>query len=241
MKALVLAGGRGSRLESITETTNKCMLPLAGRPLIEHSLANALSAGVDEIVIVVGHLAEQIINSVGNCFEGVPVKYVIQWEQRGLVHAVECARATIEGADFMLFLADEVFVDPRHPEMIEMFMNEELAVLCGTIEVEDRTQITKTYSIITGSHDEIHRLIEKPANPMNDIMGTGNCVFTNRIFDYIATTPINQQRGEKELPDLIQCAIDDGQSVKHFLVGRLYVNVNTPDEIARAEQAVLQS
>lgn len=216
------------------------MLPLAGRPLIEHSLANALSAGVDEIVIVVGHLAEQIINAIGNAYDGVPVKYVIQWEQRGLVHAVECARETIDGADFMLFLADEVFVDPRHPEMIAMFEAEELAVLCGTILVSDRSQISKTYSIITGPDDMIHRLIEKPANPKNDIMGTGNCVFSNRMFEYIATTPINQKRGEKELPDLIQCAIDDGQAVKQFSVGRLYVNVNTPDEIERAERAVLQ-
>jgi dTDP-glucose pyrophosphorylase len=216
------------------------MLTLAGRPLIEHSLANALVAGADEIIIVVGHMAEQIINAFGNVYEGVPVKYVIQWEQRGLVHAVECARATIDGDDFMLFLADEVFVDPRHSEMIALFEREQLLVLCGTIVVEDRSQISKTYSIITGPSGEIHRLIEKPANPMNDIMGTGNCVFANKIFDYIDVTPINQQRGEKELPDLIQCAIDDGQAVKHFHVGRMYVNVNTPDEIALAERAVLQ-
>jgi dTDP-glucose pyrophosphorylase len=240
MKALVLAGGRGSRLESITVSINKCMLALAGRPLIEHSLANALAAGAEEIIIVVGHLAEQIINVFGNCYEGVPVKYVIQWEQRGLVHAVECARDTIDGADFMLFLADEVFVDPRHAEMIDLFERDQLVVLCGTIVVEDRSQISKTYSIITGPNDEIHRLIEKPANPMNDIMGTGNCVFANRIFDYIDATPINQKRNEKELPDLIQCAIDDGQPVKSFNVGRMYVNVNTPNEIARAEKAVLQ-
>lgn len=240
MKALVLAGGRGSRLESITVSINKCMLALDGRPLIEHSLANALAAGAEEIIIVVGHLAEQIINVFGNIYEGVPVKYVIQWEQRGLVHAVECARDMIDGADFMLFLADEVFVDPRHAAMIDLFERDQLAVLCGTIVVEDRSQISKTYSIITGSNDEIHRLIEKPDNPMNDIMGTGNCVFANRIFEYIDATPINQQRNEKELPDLIQCAIDDGQPVKYFNVGRTYVNVNTPNEIARAEQAMLQ-
>ena len=75
---------------------------------------------------------------------------------------------------------------------------------------------------------------------MNHTMGTGNCVFSKRIFDFIERTPINQQRGEKELPDLIQCAIDDGEPVKRFHIGDRYVNVNTPDEIGRAEDALGQ-
>lgn len=239
MKALVLAGGRGSRLEPLTDVTSKCMLPMAGRPLIEYSLDNALAAGADEVVVVVGHLAEQIINAYGNRYRDVPVKYVIQWEQRGLVHAIECARATLGDHDFMLFLADEVLVDPRHGEMQQVFERENLSVLCGVVTAEDRAQIRKTYSIITGADNAIHRLIEKPERPMNDIMGTGNCVFSHRIFDYLAQTPINQKRGERELPDLIQCAIDDGQAVKAFHVASRYVNVNTPDEIARAEQELL--
>lgn len=238
MKALILAGGRGSRLEPLTEATNKCMLPLAGRPLVEYSLENARLAGADEIVLLVGHLAEQIINAFGNVWQGLPIRYVIQWEQRGLVHAIECARPTIGDDDFMLFLADEVLIEPRHRTMIETFRSQDLCVLCGVIEVQDRSQISKTYAIIRGEDDTIYRLIEKPPRPMNDVMGTGNCVFSRRIFDYIERTPINQQRGEKELPDLIQCAIDDGQAVKAFFVGSRYVNVNTPDEIGRAEEAL---
>jgi dTDP-glucose pyrophosphorylase len=238
MKALILAGGRGSRLDSLTDATNKCMLPLAGRPLVEYSLENAIAAGVSEVVLVVGHLAEQIINAYGNVYQGTPIRYVIQWEQRGLVHAVECAREAIGDSDFMLFLADEVLIEPRHPEMMETFASQDLCVLCGVIEVDDRSQISKTYAIIRGEDDTIHRLIEKPDNPMNDVMGTGNVVFDNRIFDYIEHTPINQQRDEKELPDLIQCAIDDGQAVKAFFIGSRYVNVNTPDEIGRAEEAL---
>lgn len=242
MKALILAGGRGNRLEPITEQTNKCMLPLGGRPLIEYSLDNAVAAGVESIVVVVGWLAEQIINTYGNRYRDVPVRYVIQWEQKGLVHAIECSRHQIGESDFMLFLADEILMRPRHVEMIEKFRAEDLFVLCGVTEVEDRSQISKTYSIIAGEDDQrIYRLIEKPSRPMNDTMGTGNCVFSNGIFDYIAQTPINQKRGEKELPDLIQCAIDDGQPVKAFLVGDQYVNVNTVEEIARAEASLLHA
>lgn len=239
MKALILAGGRGNRLEHITEATNKCMVELNGKPLIEYSLENARAAGVDQIILVVGYLAEQIINAYGNSYHDVPIRYVIQWEQKGLVHAIDCARGQIGDADFMLFLADEILLEPQHAEMIAEFDAEKTFVLCGVTRVADRSQISKTYSIISDDNDRrIYRLIEKPARPMNDIMGTGNCVFSNRIFEYIDATPINQKRGEKELPDLIQCAIDDGRTVKAFFICNNYVNVNTVDEIARAEESV---
>ncbi len=81
----------------------------------------------------------------------------------------------------------------------------------------------------------IYRLIEKPRNPPNDVRGTGNCIFRSEIFNYVEHTPINQSRNEKELPDLIQCAIDDGHLVKAFDIGEGYVNINTPADITIAE------
>ena len=66
MKALVLAGGRGSRLQKLTNNKSKCMREFRGHPLIEYSLENARRAGVNEIVIVVGYKAESIINRFGH-------------------------------------------------------------------------------------------------------------------------------------------------------------------------------
>lgn len=66
-------------------------------------------------------------------------------------------------------------------------------------------------------------------------MGTGNCLFRKEIFSYIAKTPINKNRGEKELPDLIQCAINDGKIVKPFNLCSRYFNVNLKEEIHDAQ------
>lgn len=232
MKALILAGGRGSRLQNLTENKNKSMHEFKGRPLIEYSLDNSRKAGADEIVIVVGYKAEQIINRFGNNYKGIPVKYVIQWERKGVVHAMECSEESIEGSDFILFLADEILVDPRHDSMLQTFTEQELFALCGIVWVDEIEKIKKTYSVIYDEHSQrIYRLIEKPRKPFNNMMGTGNCFFKNEIFEYIAVTPINQQRGEKELPDLIQCAIDDGNTVKFFDIGGDYINVNTIKDI----------
>jgi dTDP-glucose pyrophosphorylase len=207
MKALVLAGGRGRRLEPHSAGNNKCMLRFAGKPLVEYSLDNCLPVAPQEIVIVVGYLAEQIINHYGNEYRGVRIRYAIQMEQRGLVHALETAAPFLGTSDFMLFLADEILLEPNHFGMIDQ-------------------------------SGRILRLVEKPRRPINRYQGTGNIVFANRILDYIAMTPISQVRNEKELPDLLQCAIDDGHVVRSFLVGGRYLNMNTPADVAEAEKAL---
>ena len=237
MKALVLAGGSGKRLGADVLAHNKCMLRLFGKPLIQYSFENACAAEVSEIVVVVGHAAEEIINTFGNSFEGIRLKYVIQYDARGLVHAIECARKAIGNEDFMLFLADEILSNPRHAEMIRTFRDEQLFVICGVVDEPDLEEIRKTYAVIQDASDRrIYRMIEKPRCPLNHIRGTGNCIFRPGIFEYIDLTPVNQNRGEKELPDLIQCAIDDGHPIKSFDIGSDYINVNTPSDIEQTER-----
>jgi len=238
MKAVILAAGRGKRLEETTEPINKSMLKFKGRHLIEYSLETARLSRVDEIIIVVGYRAEDIVNKFGNQYNDIKVRYVIQEQQKGLVDALEYTRDALEGDDFILLLADEILIHPNPGEMIETFKKEDLFVMCGVTKVEDRSQISKTYTVICDEKDNsIYRLIEKPRNPFNDIMGTGNCIFKNEIFDYVQYTPINYVRKEKELPDLIQCTIDDGNSVKLFYINAKYVNINTPEDISIAEQS----
>jgi len=235
MKALILAGGRGKRLDDVYEDKNKCMIEIKKKPLIEYSLDCAGQTNISEIVIVVGYKAEEIINTYGNSYNGKTIKYVIQPEQKGLVHAIECAKDTIGKEDFMLMLGDELMVKPKHSEMIKKYRQEDLFALCGIVNVEDKNLIKKTYAVIQGEDNRIFRLIEKPSNPTNNIMGTGNCVFKNEIFSYIPQTPINQKRGEKELPDLIQCAIDEGKAVKSFVICDKYFNLNLKEDIKEAK------
>jgi dTDP-glucose pyrophosphorylase len=213
------------------------MLRLFGKPLVQYSLENAVRAGVSEIVLVVGYQTEEIINEFGNRFQDTRIRYVIQHDPRGVVDAIERCRAAVGNSDFMLFLADEILRNPRHTDMIERFYSEDLFVICGVVNEPDITEIRKTYAVIQDEKERrIYRLIEKPRNPHNHIRGTGNCIFRPGIFDYIELTPINQSRGEKELPDLIQCAVDDGHLVKSFEIGNDYININTPDDIDRVEK-----
>ena len=161
---------------------------------------------------------------------------MIQEQPRGLVHAIEVARGQIGENDFMLFLADEILWRPHHEAMVRKFEEERLFVICGVVEEERKEEIRKTYALIEDDRDRrVYRLIEKPRNPPNTVRGTGNVIFRAGIFDYVDLTPINQSRGEKELPDLVQCAIDDGHLVKAFDIGEGYVNINTEADVAIAE------
>jgi len=231
MKALILAGGRGKRLNKLSADRSKCMIPVNGRAAIEYSFECAASTDISEMVVVVGYRAEEIINTYGNNYGGKSIKYVIQPEAKGLVHAIECSKETIGKEDFMLMLGDEVMVGPRHQEMINVFEKKNLFGICGVVRVDDTDLIKKTYSIIQSQDNQIYRLIEKPSKPMNDIMGTGNCIFKCDIFEYINQTPINQKRGEKELPDLIQCVIDEGHIVRSFMICERYFNMNSHKEL----------
>lgn len=241
LKALILAGGRGKRLNERSSDLNKCMLPINGRPLITYSLDNAVDAQAEEIVIVVGYRAEDIINEFGNSYGGTRIRYAIQKEQKGLVNAIETAREAIDGSDFMTFLGDEVLLWPRHKEMIRYFTHEKCFVICGVVTARDSSDISKTYALIQDDNSTVYRLIEKPKRPLNNIQGTGNCIFKNTIFDYIDETPINQKRGEKELVDMIQCSVDDGQMVKTFNIGSNYFNINLEEDIEKFEELLREA
>lgn len=235
MKALILAGGRGRRLKEVCEDKNKCMVEIGGKPLIEYSLDCASKIDVSEIIIVVGYKAEQIINRYENKYKGKLIRYVVQKEQKGLVHAIECTEEAINKEDFMLMLGDELMVRPKHSEMIKKYNNENLFSLLGVVKVENKNLIKKTYAVSQGEDGRIFRLIGKPSSPMNNIMGMGNCIFKNEIFSHISQTPINQKSGEKELIDLIQHSIDEQNMTKSFILCDRYFNVNSKREIKEAE------
>jgi len=235
MKALILAAGRGKRLDELSVDNNKCMVRIMDRPVIEYSLDCVVSTDIDQIIIIIGYRAEDVINHLGNYYKGKKLRYVIQAEQKGLVHAIESAREALAGEDFMLLLGDEILINPKHKEMIDLLNTNDLFGICGILRVDDKNLIKRTYCLIQDENNNIFRLIEKPRKPLNNYMGTGDCIFRNQIFQYIEYTPIHHERKEKELPDLIQCAIDDGNSVKSFIICDKYTNINTQEDIIMAE------
>mgnify|MGYP005834349165 CR=1 FL=1 len=231
MKALILAAGKGKRLNGVLGGMNKCMTEVSGKPIIEWVLGNiARTEKISEVVIVVGYKAEDIISRIGSNYMNLNIKYVVQKEQKGVVNAIECAKDEIGLEDFLLLLGDEFMISPRHVEMINHFYRKEYFSLLGSVIVDNKEHIKKTYTFEFNSNGEVTHLVEKPENPLNNYMGTGNIFFNHSIFDYIQSTPINPVRGEKELVDLIRTAINDKRKVGYFQISSFYLNLNTIEE-----------
>jgi dTDP-glucose pyrophosphorylase len=239
LDALVLAGGRGKRLGVLTSSTNKCMLELDNRPVLEYNLKRMVELKeIDKILLVVGHRAEDIINRFGTTYQGKRIEYIIQWEQKGLVDAITCAKEFIGSDDFFLLLGDEVLLNSRHKEMLKKFYDENLFGVCGVTFQKNESEISRTYTVLTDNNERIFRLIEKPKKVLNNWQGTGHCIFKNELLNYLERTPIHPERGEKELPDLVQCAVDDGQLVKIFNICDVYTNINTEEDLREAQKII---
>ena len=111
MKALVLAGGSGSRLRPITHTYAKQLLPVANKPVLFYGLEAIRDAGITDVGIVVGDTAPAIEDAVGDGSAfGLAATYLRQDAPRGLAHAVIVARDFLADDDFVMYLGDNFIV-----------------------------------------------------------------------------------------------------------------------------------
>ena len=106
MKALILSGGKGTRLRPITHTGAKQLVPVANKPILAHQL-DALRGLVDSFILIVGYKAELIRAAFGHSYDGLPIEYVEQMEQRGTGHAILQCAGRVDGA-FLAMNGDDL-------------------------------------------------------------------------------------------------------------------------------------
>src|SRR4051812_25876077 len=111
MQAVVLAAGMGRRLGKLTERSTKFMVPVNGRPLAGYALDAMVDAGVDRIVLVVGHGADEVREYVGAEHRGVPVEYVVnaEYATTNNIQSLLLAREYLEQDDTLLLESDLIF------------------------------------------------------------------------------------------------------------------------------------
>ena len=123
MNAIILTAGLGTRLGELTRKSTKCMTPLNGRRLIEYAFDGLTRAGVDRVVMVVGHGADEVQNFLGSSWRETPVEYVVNpdYARTNNVYSLYRARHWLEAGDALVLEGDVVF-DPalvvdavRHP------------------------------------------------------------------------------------------------------------------------------
>ena len=227
MKAVVLAAGEGTRMRPLTATRPKPMLPVAGRPLLEHVL-DICVPHVDGFVLVVGYEADAVREHVGETYAGVPVEYVEQDEQLGTAHAIALGGEQVEGP--FLALNGDVLVPGT---LVEELVDAGGAAMAVTPVADPRA-----YGVVEADGDALDGIVEKPADPPSDLANMGTYVITPELLAHVEAVELSE-RGEYEVTDGIQSFVDDGGRVSLVENGGYWLDVGRPWELLSANELLL--
>jgi len=232
MEAVVLAAGKGTRLQPLTDDKPKGMVEVAGKPILTHCFEQLIELGADHLAVVVGYRKERIIQHYGDEFEGVPITYTHQREQKGLAHALLTVEQHVDG-DFMLMLGDNIFRANLH-DVVKRHSEErtDAAFLVEEVPWEEASR----YGVCdTNSYGEIVEVIEKPDDPPSNLVMTGFYTFTPAIFHAChLVQPSN--RNEYELSDAVDLLLHSGRTIDAIGLDGWRVDVGYPEDRDEAER-----
>ena len=235
MKALVLAGGAGTRLRPITHTSAKQLVPVANKPILFYGLEQIRDAGITDVGIIVGDTADEIRAAVGDGSQlGIRATYIPQPEPLGLAHAVLTAADWLGDEDFVMFLGDNL-IEGGIADLVRDFDEHrpDAQILLKQVRDPERFGVAE----LDGS-GQVVRLVEKPADPPSDLALVGVYLFTSAILD-AARRIEPSDRGELEITDAIQRLIDDGDTVRSSTVAGWWLDTGKKDELLEANRIVL--
>ncbi len=205
MKALILSGGKGTRLRPITHTSAKQLVPIANKPILFYALEAMAEAKIQDVGIVVGDTKREIQEAVGDGAQwGLQVSYIEQEAPLGLAHAVKIAEPFLANHPFVMYLGDNLVKDGIG-SLVEEFrrLGANSQILLARVRDPQR------FGVAELRDGRVISLEEKPASPRSDLALVGVYMFDHTIFGAVnAIQP--SQRGELEITDAIQYLIDNG-------------------------------
>ncbi|MBB4914280.1 glucose-1-phosphate thymidylyltransferase [Streptosporangium saharense] len=209
MKALVLAGGTGTRLRPFSYSMPKQLIPIVNRPVLEHVLDNVRAVGVTEAGVVVGSGERQIREAIGDGDRlGVKVTYIPQDEPLGLAHCVTIARPFLGDDDFVMYLGDNMLPDGIAEPAARFTATRPAAHV-----VVRKVANPQSFGVAEfGPDGTLERVVEKPKRPRSDLALIGVYFFTAAVHRAVAAIGPSA-RGELEITDAIQWLVDDGAEV----------------------------
>jgi len=231
MKAVVLAAGEGTRLRPLTEDKPKGMVEVDGKPILTHCFEQLAELGADGLVVVVGYRKQDIIEHYGDDFDGIPITYAHQREQKGLAHALLKVEEYIDD-DFMLMLGDNVF--HANLEDVVRRQQEERADAAFLVEEVDWEEASRYGVCDTNKYGEVTDVVEKPEDPSSNLVMTGFYTFSPAIFHAChLVQPSN--RGEYEISEAIDLLIQSGRTIDAIGLEGWRIDVGYPEDRDEAE------
>ena len=238
MKAVVLAAGEGIRLRPITYTRPKHLIPIGGKPLLEHTLTSLREAGLREILLIVHYKAEQIRGYFQDGSRlGLEIEYVHQPEISGTAAAVQMAEEYVDG-EFLMIYGDLLTSTEAIRRVIESHRKVKPSATMALAPVEH----PERYGVVTLDRDGfVTGIIEKPApgTVKSNLINAGIFILPEAIFDEIRRTPLSP-RGEREITDSLTLLVREGGRILGVkLESSDWLDLGRPWDLLEANRRVL--
>jgi glucose-1-phosphate thymidylyltransferase len=231
MQGVLLAAGKGTRLQPLTLARTKAMAPVAGRPLAAWVADLLVVQGIDELIVVVSPSDEEVQPYfAAQAKLGVPVRFVNQEERKGMAHALSLAAPFLTG-DFILSACDNLVPASHVSEMVDVFRSHHAPAVLSLMPI-DIVQASKT-GVVVWDAPFVRRIVEKPKpeEAPSNISSLPLYLFSPQILDLL---PLVQPsaRGEYELQDAIQLLIERTGEVRGVLTAEREQVTNAADLLA---------
>lgn len=249
-KAVIPAAGLGTRFLPATKAQPKEMLPLVDKPTLQYIVEEAVASGIEEILLITGRGKNAIENHFDTSYElehvleekgdferldmirkisnMVDIQYTRQKEQKGLGHAIYCAKNFVGDEPFAVLLGDDVVYNRENPallQLMDMYDKHEGTIL-GVQEV-DKNEVDK-YGIVAGEalDDRLTRvrtMVEKPSkvDAPSTLAVLGRYILTPPIIEYLENTKPGKGN-EIQLTDAIMAMAQDYAVYAGIYEGRRY-------------------
>ncbi len=232
MKAVIMAGGEGTRLRPLTSNAPKPMLPLVNRPMMEHVVELLKRHGIDDIVVTVAFMASAIRTYFGDGSEyGVRMTYATEESPLGTAGSVRNAMDELD--ERFLVISGDVLTDIDLGAIVEFHEKHQAMATIGLVHVENPLEFG---IVITREDGRIERFLEKPTwgQVFSDTINTGIFVLEPEIFDHIAPDrPVDFS--SEVFPDLLEGDIP----LYGAIAEGYWEDVGTLDAYVRAHKDIL--
>mgnify|MGYP006236916919 CR=1 FL=1 len=233
VKAILVAGGYGSRLHPFTHYTQKTLLPLYERPVIDYALGTIRRAGIKDITIISNQFVGQIAKHVGQGLAGERIHYVIEEKPLGVAHALNLARPYNKDARLMVYFSDNI-TTLEFDKQVEVFGQAKDAPGCLIIAREEPKPQAFGVAVFN-EEGAICDIVEKPDNPPSNLAIGGIYMFDEHFWDHLDIAV--KQKGEAfSISDITRRYVTAGRAEVLSVGAETWVDCGTPDALLLASQ-----